>query len=139
MYYGPVRPIHPVHAILLAFLFPLFLGTLVADIAYWRTAEIQWSNFAQWMNAGGLFVGGFAILAALISLTINRHSPNYRPIAYVVFLLVGWIIGLVNAFAHSQDAWAIMPAVLWWSSIATALVSVASWLGYAGFHAKEYF
>lgn len=136
--YGRSRSIHPVHAIILAFVFPLFLGTLVADIAYWRSAEIQWSNFAQWLNAAGLFVGGFALLCALISM-IHHRKAVARPALYFVILLASWIVGLVNAFAHSQDAWAVMPEALWWSSAAAALALVASWIGYTGFIGKETF
>ena len=135
--YGRVRSIHPIHALLLAFLFPLFLGTLVADIAYGRSAEIQWSNFAQWLNAAGLFMGGLALLAALISLVRHRKTSTRRPLLYVLILLAALIVGLVNAFAHSKDAWAIMPEALWWSGAAAALALVASWLGYAGFPVKE--
>ena len=137
--YGRSWSINPVHAIFLAFVFPLFLGTLVADIAYWRSAEIQWSNFAQWLNAGGLFVGGFALLCALVSVVRHRKASTRRPLAYFVILLASWIVGLVNAFAHSQDAWAIMPEALWWSGAAATLALIASWLGYAGFTAKEAF
>lgn len=136
---GPVRSIHPIHAILLAFVFPLFLGTLVADIAYWRSAEIQWSNFAQWLNAGGLFVGGFTLLAALVSLVRRRRFGARRLFMYFVILLAAWIVGFFNALAHSQDAWAIMPEVLWWSGAAAVLALIASWLGYAGFPVKETF
>lgn len=136
---GLKRSIHPVHAILLAFLFPLFLGTLAADIAYWHSAEIQWSNFAQWLNAGGLLVGGFALVAALMSVVRHRRSGTGRPLAYLLALLAACIVGLINALIHSQDAWAIMPQALWWSGGAAALALIASWLGYAGFPAREDF
>lgn len=132
-----VRSIHPIHAILLSFLFPLFLGTLIADAAYWQTAEIQWSNFAQWLNAGGLLVGGFALLAAFVSAVRHRKHATRRPLAYVVILLAAWVAGFFNALAHAQDAWAMMPEVLWWSGAAAVLALIASWLGYAGFSAKE--
>ncbi len=135
--HGRIRSIHPIHALLLAFVFPLFLGTLVADIAYGRSAEIQWSNFAQWLNAAGLFMGGLALLAALIGLVRHRKISTGRPLVYGLILLAAWIVGLLNAFAHSKDAWAVMPEVLWWSSAAAALALVASWLGYAGFPIKE--
>ncbi|MBZ4691030.1 MAG: hypothetical protein JG765_2281 [Cereibacter sp.] len=134
---GYVRFVHPLHAVLLAFVFPLFLGTLVADIAYWRSAEIQWSNFAQWLNAGGLLVGGFALLASLVSLVRHRKFSIRRPAVYFVVLLAAWIVGFVNALVHSKDAWAIMPEALWWSGVAALLALVATWLGYAGFPAKE--
>lgn len=72
------RPLHPLHAILLAFPFPLFLGTLLSDIAYWRTFQIQWSNFSQWLNAAGLLVGAFAVLWALINVFRLHRAGNKR-------------------------------------------------------------
>ena len=52
----PVRPdpLHPVHAFFLAGTVPLVLGAVLSDWAYHDTAEIQWSNFASWLIAGGL-------------------------------------------------------------------------------------
>ena len=63
---APFKPLHPLHAILLAFPFPLFLGALLSDITYWSTFQIQWANFASWLIAGGLLGGGFVALWALI-------------------------------------------------------------------------
>ena len=134
----PIRsPINPLHALLLSFVFPLFLGTLISDIAYLRSAEIQWHNFAQWLNAGGLFVGGFALLAALIALIRHRRTGGARLLAYALILLAAWIVGLVNAFIHTRDAWGIIPAALWWSSASALLALIATWLGFSGFHTAE--
>jgi uncharacterized membrane protein len=36
-----VRPLHPLHAILLAFPLPLFLGALISDFAYRASFHIQ--------------------------------------------------------------------------------------------------
>lgn len=132
----PARSLHPLHAILLAFPFPLFLGTLISDLAYWKTFEIQWSNFAQWLNAGGLAAGSLALLWALVTAVRNRRFGK-RPIFYFVALLAAWITGLVNALVHSQDAWAMMPEGLWWSSVSAVLAFITSWLGYSGFPAVE--
>ena len=132
---GTSNSIHPIHAIFLAFVFPLFFGTLVADIAYWRTAESQWSNFAQWLNAGGLLMGGFALLAALVSLLLRRKGASRGPLVYFLILFACLIVGLVDAFIHSQDAWAIMPEALWWSGTAALFALIASWFGYSGFPA----
>ena len=40
------RPLHPVHAVLLAGMTVLWLGALLADIAYAASYQIQWKNFA---------------------------------------------------------------------------------------------
>jgi hypothetical protein len=55
------RPLHPLHAILLAGTVPLFLGVLLSDIAYAASYEVQWKNFASWLIVGGLVFGGFAL------------------------------------------------------------------------------
>lgn len=50
------RPLHSLHAILLAGTVPLFLGALLSDFAYSSSYEIQWKHFASWLLVGGLFV-----------------------------------------------------------------------------------
>lgn len=62
---GALRPLHPLHAIVLAFPFPLFLGALLSDLAYRASFHVQWANFSSWLIAGGLLVGAFALLWAL--------------------------------------------------------------------------
>lgn len=132
-----LRPFHPIHAILLAFPFPLFLGALVSDIAYWRTFEIQWANFASWLNAGGLVGGGLVLLWALVNVLRAGRSSRARSAAYFGALLATWIVGFVNALVHAKDAWATMPEGLWLSVIATLLALVSTWIGSLGFRVEE--
>ena len=134
----PLRPPHPLHAILLSFPFPLFLGTLFSDIAYGRSFQIQWSNFAQWLNAGGLLVGGFVLLWALIALFPRANRGDRKRLVYFVLVLAMWVLGFVNALAHSKDAWAIMPEALWLSGVSALLALLASWVGFSGFHGKRW-
>jgi uncharacterized membrane protein len=134
---GRLRPLHPLHAIFLAFPFPLFLGALLSDLAYSGSFQVQWINFSSWLIAGGLLVGAFALLWALIGMSRSRRPRNGRHIAYVVTLLVMWVLGLVNAFVHAKDAWATMPEGLYLSAIAAFLALVAAWIGYSGLHAEE--
>jgi uncharacterized membrane protein len=134
---GPLRPLHPLHAIFLAFPFPLFLGALLSDLAYWASYEVQWANFSSWLIAGGLLVGAFALLWALVNLLRSRPGHKGRPAVYFVVLLAMWALGLVNAFVHAKDAWATMPTGLILSAIVALLALVAAWIGYSGFHAGE--
>ena len=71
---GPLRPLHPLHAILLAFPLPLFLGALLSDLAYRSSFHVQWANFSSWLIAGGLLVGAFAVLWALVNLFRRRNG-----------------------------------------------------------------
>lgn len=121
----------PLHAILLAGAVPLFLGALLSDIAYYKTFQIQWSNFAAWLIAGGLLFTGLALLFALVNL-IRADRKAGRPIMYFLLLLITWVLGLVNAFEHAKDAWAIMPASLVLSVIVTLLITITAWIGLSG-------
>jgi uncharacterized membrane protein len=118
----------PLHAIFLAGTVPLFLGALLSDIAYSKSYQIQWSNFAAWLIAGGLLFCGLALVFALINLVRAEHKGG-RPVVYFLLLLVTWVLGLVNAFEHAKDAWAVMPTGLVLSVIVTALALVTAWIG----------
>jgi len=114
--------------LLLAGAVPLFLGAMISDIAYYNSYQIQWSNFAAWLIAGGLVFCGLALLFALANLISARRKAG-RPTLYFLLLLVTWVLGLVNAFEHAKDAWAVMPSGLVLSVIVTVLAVVTAWLG----------
>lgn len=118
----------PLHAVLLAGSVPLFLGALLNDIAYYKTYQIQWSNFASWLIAGGLLFCGLALLFALVNL-IRAERKAGRPVMYFLLLLVTWVLGLINAFEHAKDAWAIMPQGLVLSVVVSVLACAAAWVG----------
>jgi len=118
----------PLHAIFLAGTVPLFLGALLSDIAYYQSYQIQWSNFAAWLIAGGLVFCGLALVFALINLIRAEHKGG-RAVLYFLLLLVTWVLGLVNAFEHAKDAWAVMPTGLVMSVVVTVLSLVAAWIG----------
>nr|WP_315417238.1 DUF2231 domain-containing protein [uncultured Pseudomonas sp.] len=118
----------PLHATLLAGSVPLFLGALLSDIAYGQTYQIQWANFASWLIAGALVFSGFALLFALVNLLRARHKAG-RPTVYFLLLLAAWVVGLVNAFQHAKDAYAMMPTGLVLSAIVTLLAVAATWTG----------
>lgn len=129
---APPRPIHPLHAILLAFPLPLFLGALLSDIAYDASYQVQWTNFASWLIAGALLVGGFALLWALVEWALSGPARTARHAIYAIVLLLMFGVGFINALVHTKDAWAAMPAGLWLSLATTILALVASWIGYSG-------
>lgn len=127
---GPHKAIHPLHAFLLAGAVTLFLGALLSDIAYARSYQIQWSNFASWLIAGALVFAGLALLWALIDLFRVGRRLN-RGVPYFVLLLSAWVLGFINALDHAKDAWAIMPTSLILSVIVAVLACAAAWFGNA--------
>ena len=120
--YAPAS--HPIHVLLLGGALVLFLGTLLSDIAYARTFEIQWNNFASWLVASGLVVAGAALVCALIGLVPARRT-RYS-VLHFVLLLATWIVGFFNALMHARDAWASMPGGLVLSVIVFVLAIVAT-------------
>jgi uncharacterized membrane protein len=121
------RRLHPLHAVLLAGALPLFVGTVLSDVAYSRTYELQWSNFAQWLLAGGLLLEGIVLACALVGL----FRPGARRGAYFLVLLAVFVLGLVDSLVHARDAWATMPTGLVLSVVVALLAAVATWLGFA--------
>nr|WP_085990605.1 DUF2231 domain-containing protein [Stutzerimonas stutzeri] len=119
---------NPLHGTLLAGTVPLFLGAMLSDIAYFKTYEVQWSNFAAWLIAGGLVFCGLALLFAVVNL-IRAHHKKWRPLMYFLLLLATWLLGFINALEHAKDAWATMPLGLVLSVIVTVLACAATWIG----------
>lgn len=125
------RTLHPVHALLLASSFPLFLGALLSDWAYSSTFEVQWINFAAWLNAGALVFAGLALLWAAIDFFRADLSRDRNSVLYVLMLLATFIVGFITALIHSKDAYATMPAGLMMSLITLLLCAAAVWLGFS--------
>lgn len=123
----PVRPIHRLHAVLVTSSAPLFLGGLLADIAYARTYEIQWTNFAAWLIVGAMVFTGLALAWSLIE-AVRRAFRERHSLLVLAVLAVTFVLGLLNSFMHARDAWASMPAGLVQSLLVTALAIAALWL-----------
>lgn len=118
---------HPVHALLLGFPIALFLSALVSDIAYLRSAEVQWTNFSSWLIVGALVFGGLVLAWALISLVLGwRGTERRQRLLYAGLLAVMWGLGLTNAFKHSQDGWSSVGAFGLTLSILCSLLALAA-------------
>lgn len=126
-----VRSINPVRVVLLAGALPLFLGAVLADWAYSSTYEVQWTNFASWLIAGGLVFAGLALVWAIID---ALRGVGW---IYLALLAATFVLGFVNALVHAKDAWAAMPAGLILSLIVLVLALAAFWVGFARPRAKR--
>jgi uncharacterized membrane protein len=101
--------------------FGFFVAGLIFDIIYAKTANVLWVKGAAWLVTIGLL---FAIIPQLINLarvwfTKNRVRSSAE-IANFWLNVVGIVAAILNAFVHSRDAYAVMPAGVW-LSIATVL------------------
>jgi uncharacterized membrane protein len=122
----------PVHAMLVPFPIACFTGALLTDLAYAGSAEIQWTNFSQWL----LFVGtAFAGLAAVFGLL--DYFLNSRPARPGIGLwhmglnLVLFAIAVVNNFVHARDGWtSVVPTGLTLSALMVLIMIVSGFLGH---------
>lgn len=122
---------HPLHPMLVPFPIVCFIGTLVTDIVYWRTAEMMWSNFSAWLLLVGLVFGGLAAIAGLIDFLGNRRIRGIG-VAWVHMIgnVLAWVLSLVNAFIHTHDAWtSVVPTGLILSAVVVLILLVTGWLG----------
>lgn len=126
------RVLHPVHAILLASILPLLLGALLSDWAYYRSYQVQWTNFASWLNAGALVFAGTALLWAVIDFFRADVTRGRHDVLYLIVLLTTFVLGFINALVHAKDAWAVMPAGFVLSILVFLLALASVWLGFSG-------
>jgi uncharacterized membrane protein len=117
------------HATIAFSALPLFLGALLSDWAYARSFEVQWTNFASWLIAGGLVLAGLALLWAVVDAARSRAARHGRQGVYLLVLLLTFGVGFVNALVHANDGWAAMPTGLVLSVVVFVLMAVASVIG----------
>jgi uncharacterized membrane protein len=119
------------HAVLAFSTLPLFLGALLSDWAYAESYEVQWTNFASWLIAGGLVFAGVALLWATADVLRSSATRHHGRALYLVLLLTSFLLGFINALVHARDAWAAMPAGLVLSVVVVLLMAAASVIGLA--------
>ena len=127
----PLDPRSPgrFHAFLVAAMVPLFLGAWVSDYAYWSSHQIEWSNFASWLIAGGLVFGAVALVCAAVGVARAKGSGAW--LIHAVVLLLTCVLGFIDALVHARDAWAVMPTGLVLSVIVTVLACASAWIAFA--------
>ena len=118
--------IHPFHAAVLAGAAPLFVGALLADWAYAKSYQVQWSDFASWLLIGAMVPATLALACALV-----ERVRGGVGVSYPVVLAATWIVGVLDALRHARDAWAIMPVAPVLSLVAAVLACVATWMGFS--------
>jgi uncharacterized membrane protein len=122
---------HPIHPMLVPFPIVCFIGTLVTDIAYWRTAQMMWADFSAWLLVIGLVMGALAAIAGLIDFLSNRLIRAQAPAwPHMVGNIVMMLLALLNAFVHTRDAWtSVVPVGLILSLLVVLILPVTGWLG----------
>jgi len=122
----------PVYAALVQFPAVCFIGALITDIAYWRSAMFIWETFSIWLLTAGCIMAAFAAIAGLVT-WVRYHHVRRLPFAglHVVTSIVALVLSIVNAFVHSRDGYtAVVPTGLALSAIVVVLMLLATWLGW---------
>ncbi|MFL6717213.1 MAG: DUF2231 domain-containing protein [Burkholderiaceae bacterium] len=105
--------------------FGFFVAALVFDLIYLRTAVILWDKGAAWLIAIGLL---FAVIPRLVNLVqvwiTSRHTALRADKVDFWLNLVAIVMATLNAFVHSRDAYASMPAGAWLSAITVILLAI---------------
>jgi len=121
---------HPIHPMLVPFPITCWIGALLTDIAYSRTANIMWANFSAWLLLAGLVMGALAALAGIIDYFGDRRVRSGTATTHGLINIVVFVIQIFNSFVHARDGWtSVVPTGLILSAIAVLLLAVSGWLG----------
>ncbi len=124
---------HPIHPMLVPIPIAGFVGTLLTDLMYWRTADMFWADFSAWLVTVGVIVGWVAAIAGLIDFLGNR-AVRAKPPAWPHALgnLVVLILATLNMLVHSRDAWtSVVPQGLMLSTLVVILLMFTGWMGWS--------
>ena len=124
---------HPIHPMLVPIPIACFVGTLVTDLVYWKTATIMWADMSAWLLTVGLVVSVLVVLAGLIDFLGDRRVRQLRA-AWIhgVGNALVIVLSIFNAFVHSRDAYtSVVPTGLILSAVVVLILLVTGWNGWA--------
>ena len=127
---------HPIHVMLVPIPLVCFVGTLVTDIVYWRTANMMWADMSAWLLIVGLVVSIFVVIAGVIDFFGDRRVRALRP-AWIHGLGNGLalVLSIFNALVHSRDAYtSVVPTGLILSGLVVLILLVTGWNGWEMVH-----
>lgn len=124
---------HPIHPMLVPFPIVCFVGTLLTDLTYWRTAEMMWANFSAWLVTIGVIMGWLAALAGLIDFVGNRLVRAQPPAwPHAIGNAAVLILATLNMLVHSRDAWtSVVPTGLILSAVVVVMLLFTGWMGWS--------
>src|ERR1700744_3316257 len=123
---------HPLHAMLVPFPIACFVGTLITDIAYAQTPNMQWANMSAWFLTVGLIIGLLAVIAGLIDFSGDSRIRDLRAVwIHAGGNAVALVLAIFNAFIHSRDAYtSVVPTGLILSALTVLILLVTGWMGW---------
>lgn len=105
--------------------FGCFVAALIFDILYLRTAVMLWDKAAAWLIVFGLLFAIVPRLVNVVDVWIAPRTASVRTARLDFWLnLLAIVAAIFNAFVHSRDAYAVVPAGVWLSACTVALIAV---------------
>jgi uncharacterized membrane protein len=123
---------HPIHPMLVPIPIACFVGTLLTDLAYWRSANLQWAVTSSWLLTVGLVVALFAVIAGFVDFLGDRRIRALRAVwIHAGGNAVALVLAIFNAFVHSRDGYtSVVPAGLILSGLTVLILLVTGWMGW---------
>lgn len=123
---------HPIHPMLIPFPIAFFVGTLAADIAFWRTGDAFFARGAVWLLGAGLVMAALAALAGLTDFLGSRAIRALRPAwQHMIGNVTAVVLEAVNlALRLGDPAGAVVPTGLGLSLAVTLLLLFNGWKGW---------
>lgn len=124
---------HPIHPILVPFPIVCFVGTLLTDLTYWRTADMMWADFSAWLVTVGVIMGWLAALAGLIDFLGDRLIREVAPAwPHAIGNAVALVLATLNMLVHTRDAWtSVAPWGLVLSAAVVLILLFTGWMGWS--------
>jgi len=124
---------HPIHPLLAPFPIVCFVGTLLADLTYWWTADMMWADFSAWLLTVGVIIGWLAALAGLVDFLGDRLIREQAP-AWPHFIgnAAALVLATLNLLLHTRDAWtSVVPWGLTLSALVVLILLFTGWMGWS--------
>ena len=122
---------HPIHPMLVPVPIACFVGALLTDLTYWRTANMMWADFSAWLVTVGVIMGFLAAIVGAVDFLSNRLIRAQAPAwPHAIGNIVVLVLATLNMFVHSRDAWTSV--VPWGLALSAAVVLILLFTGWMG-------
>lgn len=133
------RPGYAFYPVAVAIPTVCFVGTLLTDLVYWRSAEMMWADFSAWLVTTGVVFGFVTLVVWVVDLLrgpfVRAQLPSWP---FAIANVVALALGTLNMLVHTRDAWtSVVPWGLALSAVVAIIVVVAGWMGRSSVY-REY-
>ncbi|WLS80756.1 hypothetical protein Q3V30_09875 [Erwinia pyri] len=100
-----------------------FVAAWIFDIIYVYSTEVFWTHAASWLIAFGLILAIIPRLINLVQVWVGHAYPQGSAVKLHFWAwLLAIVLAILNAFIHSRDAYAVVPAGVILSTLVVLLL-----------------